>query len=347
MIIRLKKQLLPLCLALLAPILLTYASLALLPKTEVRIPVGLVLEEQTELAQTLVSTLQSSPVLTVQLLTTKQALQALEKHELDSVFIIKDGFEATILANERAVIVEGYHSNMSLMYEVASELISSRTLQLVGQQQTVQTIQQLDPTSVRAEIIESSHDYFQHQPLLSTTIRYQDSTVAVITHTNEQALVIWAIFSTLASFLHSEWLRKELTPALKLRLPFSKISSSRYILTLASCYALLFFITDTIALVLFSGFSSSALLALISFRITIATMGYALALIAKSALSLYQLTLLFISLLFFTSGIMLAVPDVLRYLQPILALNTSVSSIWLVIAPVLFLLLLRKEMRHV
>lgn len=347
MIIRFKKQLLPLCLALLAPIVLTYATLALLPKAEVRIPVGLVVEEQTELAQTLVSTLQSSPVLTVQLLTTKQALQALEKHELDSVFVIKDGFEATILANKRAVIVEGYHSNMSLMYEVASELVSSRTLQLVGQQQTVQTIQQLDPTSVRAEIIESSNDYFQHQPLLSTTIHYQDSTAAIINHTNEQALGIWAIFATLASFLHSEWLRKELTPALKLRLPFSKISSSRYILTLVFCYVLLFFITDTIALVLFSGFSSSALLALISFRITIATMGYVLALLAKSALGLYQLTLLFSSLLFFTSGIMLAVPDVLRYLQPILALNTSVSSIWLIIAPVLFLLLLRKEMRHV
>ncbi|CEA01392.1 ABC-2 family transporter protein [Metalysinibacillus saudimassiliensis] len=348
MSIRLKKQWPRLMLALLLPILLTYMVLALLPKAELRIPVGLVMEEQTALANMLVTTLQESPVLSIQLVTKKQALQQVETHEVDSVFIINDGFEATILANERRTIVEGYRSNMSLMYEVASELVSSRTLQLIGQYHTVATIQQMTKHAPDATtIIAGSNAYFKEHPILSTAIHYTDASAPVAPDEHRHALIIWALFTSLATFMQSEWLRKELTPTLKLRLPFSKLSVTRYILTLALSYTLFFLLVDGIALLLFATFSAKTVLALIAFRLTLVTIGYTFALLSKSALGLYQLSLLGMSLLFFTSGLLLAVPDSVRYLHPLVALDTTSVSVWLILAPAWFLLLLRKEVRYV
>lgn len=348
MSIRLKKQWPSLMLALLLPILLTYMVLALLPKAELRIPVALVMEEQTTLATTLATTLKESPVLSLQLLTKKQAMQQLETHEVDSVFVIVEGFEATILANERNSIVEGYRSNMSLMYEVASELVSSRTLQLVGQYHTVATVQQMSDDAPNATtIIADSNAYFKEHPILSTAIHYTDASAPVAPDEHRHALIIWALFTTIATFMHSEWLRKELTPTLKLRLPFSKQSVTRYILAIALSYTLLFVVVDSIALLLFATFSAKAVLALIAFRLTIVTVGYTFALLSKSALGLYQLSLLCISLLFFTSGLLLAVPDSVRYLHPLVALDTASVSVWLILAPAWFLLLLRKEVHYV
>ena len=92
---------------------------------ETRVPIALVVEEQTEMATRLVDDIASTELLHIQFISLDEALHKLEQHELDSVFVIREGYEDHILANRRNQLIEAYSSNRSFAYRAVVETITS------------------------------------------------------------------------------------------------------------------------------------------------------------------------------------------------------------------------------
>src|SRR5690625_7077636 len=60
---------------------------------ETKVPVGIVLGENTQLAENLFESIKENPLIRVYELNESEAIDQLNKHELDSVFVIKKGYE--------------------------------------------------------------------------------------------------------------------------------------------------------------------------------------------------------------------------------------------------------------
>lgn len=125
--IRMRKEWKVLLAWLLLPLLLTILTFGMLTKLgdESKVPIGLVIEENSTLSDNLVQRIMDTDYLQVNILDLPEATDLLEKHELDSVFVIKDGYEEDILDNRRSQLLEAYSSNRSFAYFAVVETISS------------------------------------------------------------------------------------------------------------------------------------------------------------------------------------------------------------------------------
>src|SRR5699024_6598554 len=78
---------------------------------DTKVPVGMVVEDDSVFARSLVDSLESSPLIRVIETNQENALYQLEKHELDSVFIIPDGYAEQIRKGNRNRLIIGYESD--------------------------------------------------------------------------------------------------------------------------------------------------------------------------------------------------------------------------------------------
>ncbi len=281
---------------------------------ETKVPIALVVEEQTEMAARLVDDIVSTKLLHIQFMSLDEALHKLEQHELDSVFVIREGYEDNILANRRNQLIEAYSSNRSFAYQAVVETITSYAQQDAARSKAAFVIKQLfsvhdmeDEWSYE-EIIESSRERQKSEALLQSSFSYYDKDNAAEEHALPllEAWGVWAFFAIITTFFLFDWMLKENRSSMRQRWLFTEISFKKYACGSLLFFTVIIFLMDLVTAFLFSSLFQEALtirvlISLFAFRLTINLFAFLLASVYKQ-LFMYYISSLGIALLLIVIG---------------------------------------------
>jgi len=281
---------------------------------ETRVPIALVVEEQTEMVARLVDDIASTEHLQIQFMSLNEALHKLEQHELDSVFVIREGYENHILANRRNQLIEAYSSNRSFAYRAVAETITSYAQQDAARSKAAFVIKQLfsdygmeDEWSYE-EVIESSRDRQKSEALLRSSFSYynKDNTAEEQSSPQLKAWGVWAFFAIITTLFLFDWMLKENRPSMRQRWLFTEISFKKYACGSLLFFTVIIFFMDLVAAFIFTTLFHEALtirvlISLIAFRLTINMLAFLLASVYKQ-LFMYYISGLGISLFLIVIG---------------------------------------------
>lgn len=357
-LMRLKKDWKSLVCWMLLPIVMTVLIMhgVVTWQEETRVPIALVVEEQTEMAARLVDDIASTELLHIQFMSLDEALHKLEQHELDSVFVIREGYEDHILANRRNQLIEAYSSNRSFAYRAVVETITSYAQQDAARSKAAFVIKQLfsdygmeDEWSYE-EVIESSRERQKSEALLQSSFSYynKDNTA------EEQALPllkawgVWAFFAIITTFFLFDWMLKENRPSMRQRWLFTEISFKKYACGSLLFFTVIIFLMDLVTAFIFSSLFQEAwtirvLISLFAFRLTINMLAFLLASVYKQ-LFMYYISGLGIALFMIVIGGSIIPLDGLlekwpwiEEISPVQSLlNGTIPLIWFCILALLF-----------
>ena len=281
---------------------------------ETKVPIALVVEEETQLANQLVDELVGTELLRIHFMELPEALHKLEQHELDSVFLIKEGYEESVLSGRRNQVIEAYSSNQSFAYQAVVETVTSLAQQDVARSKAAFVIKRLmnEYGSVDSwdynEVIGKSRERQRNEALLQTTFTYYDADSGV---TDSQVPIlqvfgVWALFAMITTFFLFDWVLKENRPSLRSRWLFTSVSFRRYALGMLLLYTSMLFLVDVLTVVVFSSLfsvmmSSKLLISLFFFRLSINLLAFLLASVYRQ-LFIYYVSGIALTLLFITLG---------------------------------------------
>lgn len=293
--IQIKKEWKGLVFWLLLPLVLTFLWLKIISilDEESKVPIALVVEEKSNLSNALIENISKTPYLHIYFLGIGDALHKLEKHELDSVFVIRKGYEENIHHNHRLQLIEAYYSNQSLAYFAVMDTISSFAQYDITRSKAalkVKEIQQTygaEKTSEWEEIVQTSRTFQEKEELLKTEYTYQQSNYVV--EKENSTLIktwgIWAFFSIITTFFIFDWILKESGKAVRIRWVYTIIPFEKYVI--------INFIFYTIALVLIDALTylmldkSISFASIFVFRIIINLSAFLLAILYNNTFSYY------------------------------------------------------------
>lgn len=278
--IRLKKEWKSIVFWLLLPVIATSIVMKLTTawQDETSIPIGVVLEEQSELVYELIEQLEENPLLQLHYVEKSEGLRLLAQHELDSLYVIRSGYEKNVLENDRNRLIEAYSSNRSFAYTVVKEMITSHAqedlarskaafeLKFVFEQYDQGDLWDYERILARSKERQSSAD------LLTTSFTFASSESKASESTPLLNVYgIWVLFSSLSTFFLFDWMIKEQGPVIKERWLFTKNGFHHYAIKLFAVYTCLLLATD-IATILYMTQTYErplSILALFVFRITL------------------------------------------------------------------------------
>ncbi|WP_186673110.1 ABC transporter permease [Sporosarcina sp. BP05] len=281
---------------------------------ETRVPIALVVEEQTEMAAHLVDNIANTELLHIQFMSLDGALHKLEQHELDSVFVIREGYENNILENRRNQLIEAYSSNRSFAYQSVVETITSYAQQDAARSKAAFVIKQLfleygmEDEWNYEEIIASSRERQRSGALLQSSFTYYEKSKTAEEHALPllKAWGVWAFFAVITTFFLFDWMLKENRPSMRQRWLFTEISFKKYACGSLLYFTVIIFLMDLVTAFLFSSLFREALtirvlISLFAFRLTIILLAFLLASVYKQ-LFMYYISGLGIALLFIVIG---------------------------------------------
>lgn len=346
---------------LLLPIVLTVFVMTSFSEwqNEMKVPIALVVEEQTELVQQLVADIERTDLLHIHYMELDSAIRKLEQHELDSVFVIRPGYEDNILAGRRNQLIEAYSSNRSYAYQAVVETITSFAQQDAARSKAAFVIKQLFKDAQMEdewsyiEIIASSRERQQNEALLQSSFSYFDKDNEVV----EQLLPIvpvwgvWAFFAMITVFFLFDWVVKEHRPAMRLRWKFTTLSFEKYAWGTFLLYSLLLFAVDLLAAVVFLNLIDEkvTIVSLLTFRLTINLLAFLLANVLRQLFMYYVSGLAIALLLAVVGGVIVPLEGLMRkwpwleVVSPVRALlDGTIPMIWLIALFAIFILWLWK-----
>jgi len=325
-------------------------------QVETRVPIALVVEEQTELAARLVDDIASTEHLHIQFMSLDEALHKLEQHDLDSVFVIREGYEDHILVNRRNQLIEAYSSNRSFAYRAVAETITSYAQQDAARSKAAFVIKQLfsdygmeDEWSYE-EVIESSRERQKSEALLRSSFSYydKDNTAKEQSSPQLKAWGVWAFFAIITTFFLFDWMLKENRPSMRQRWLFTEISFKKYACGSLLFFTVIIFFMDLVTAFIFTTlfhevWTIRVLISLIAFRLTINMLAFLLASVYKQ-LFMYYISGLGIALFLIVIGGSIIPLDRLmgrwpwiEELSPVQSLlNGTIPLIWFCILALLF-----------
>lgn len=329
---------------------------------ESKIPIGVVIEESNEQSLKLYQSIKDSPLLNVEKLNRNQALEKLEKHELDSVFIIKKGYESSIKKAERNRIITSYHSNLSFAYTPVKEMIISLVQQETGRSKTAYIVESLSKDYNQAnrwtwgEIVETSEIVQEEENLLNSSFSYSeaDDKIEKSNDTLINPWGIWAILSVLSMFFLFDWVVHERSDSTKQRFIFLKVPHSMYLLGNLIIYTLIFFAMDLITYfiiqALFIPKYLNFILVLLSFKFMILLGTFLIALCFRNLFNYYSSSVLLTLIIAIISGAIIPIKDItshypiLTWFNPFHAfLSEEITILWAVLFITLIMLWFIRE----
>jgi len=296
---RMRKEWKTLLTWLFVPLLLTVLTFNTLNKLgdQSNVPIGLVIEDNSTLSNNLVQKTIDTDYLQVSILNLPEATDLLEKHELDSVFVINDGYEEDILDNRRSQLIDAYSSNRSFAYFAVAETISSYVQEETTRAKAAKEIKDLyekyDSSEEwnREEIFQTSREKQDKKQLITTSFSFQWTPAETESETTSLLSIwgIWGFFQIIATLFMFDWIVKANNNLIKVRWIFTKISLNSYIsLNLLSYTVLLSFMDVVTIFVLhlldLTSLSAQLFLALFGFRVTINILAV---LIAKNTTNIF------------------------------------------------------------
>lgn len=365
--IHLKRHWMSLMFWLAIPLVATIVMLQLAEgiKDDTKVPVGIVLEEETAHALNLVQSIEESPLLRVFKLHEQEALRQLEKHELDSVFIINKGYEQAIQKVNRQQLITGYQSNLSFAYTPVKEMIVSLVQADIGRSKAAYVVADLSEQYNNNqrwtwdEIIETSQLVQEEENLLHSRFTYHHD--KSLNHHEDHQFInawhIWLIFSVLTSLFIFDWMIKERAEHTKLRFIFLKMSHATYLLGNLFIYILIFFIMDTVTYFTLDQLDvadSKSLGTVLSLRIMLSLLSFLIALCFRKPFTYYSFSLALTLFITIGSGAIFPVEELinhnpgLTWLSPFHAfLSGQLTILWtIILLIVIFVWYVRKEKKY-
>lgn len=364
-----KKKLLTMLFWLLLPVLGTYLFISIVNtiQDDSKVPIGIVVEDDSALANNLLQSISNSNLVQVYESNEKEALYKLEKHEVDSVFIIHDEFEVNIKSGLRKNIISSYYTELSFAYTPVKEMIVSLVQEESGRAKATNFILQMneeyngsDPWSWE-EIQNKVRQVQLNENLLNTAFTYTGTS-----NSEEQPSLIswntwtiWAILSLLSSLFLFDWVIKERALTVSARFSFMKVSKWSYYLKLIILYFFIFFLFDLIAIALFTlrldqSISLRFIFILISFRLMLCMLSFGLASFFRKAFTYYWVSILLVIVLAFLTGAIIPIHQIIpeipyvNYFNPLQDfINENLTILWGIISFLfLILTLIRKEVTN-
>lgn len=336
-------------------------------QNDTKIPVGIVLEDKTALAEDLYESIQKNPLIRVYRLQETEAMDQLNKHELDSVFVIKRGYEDKINRGSRNRLIIGYHSDLSFAYMPVKEMILSYAQQDAARSKATFVVHQLSEQFTAQqrwtvdEILEKSKQIQIDQQLLHTNFSFLDKSLG----NNEDGFTlfhtwnIWALFTLLATLLLFDWLIKERNPSIKPRFTFMSMSFKSYLTKNLCLYIGLLFTFDIVTIFSFryflnEQFTLSLFGVIFCYRILISLGAFLLALLINNLFLFYGSSFLITLITAIISGALIPIDGLLKrfpwleWFNPLHAfLSMKYMNIWLFIFIILIIVwYVRKEKHH-
>ncbi|WP_197046750.1 ABC transporter permease [Oceanobacillus salinisoli] len=332
-------------------ILIIYTTTAI--QQDSQVPVGIVLEENTPLASELYHTIQQTPLIRVVDVTEAEAKRKVETHELDSAFIIQEGYEEKIQKGNRNWLIKSYTSDLSFAYTPVKEMIISLVQEDTGRTKTAHIVRQISEGSSKQwsieEIIVKAKEIQQEENLLRSTFSFADGEQSrsenEVTIWNTWGL--WAVLSALSTLLIFDWVIKERKPILFSRYAFMRFSVKSYFLQNLLIYTIILFIIDLTTAYLFHVFLNEELtlnwaVLLFIHRLTMNTTAFLIGLLFRQILVYYSVSFVIALFIAIISGAVLPNDGLtsrftwLEILNPLHSfLNEEWMNPWIIVCVVL------------
>ncbi|WP_203247154.1 ABC transporter permease [Sporosarcina beigongshangi] len=329
---------------------------------EMTVPIGLIVEEQTELVQQLVADIEGVELLHIHYIELEDALGKLQQHELDSVFVIREGYTDTILAGGRTQLIEAYSSNRSYAYQTVVEAITSFAQQDAARSKAAFVVKQLfkdahiEDEWNYTEIIESSRARQQKEALLKSSFSYANKESEVLDQKLRIIPVwgVWAFSAMITVFFLFDWLLKENRTAMQARWHFTTLSFWQYAAGTFMIYTFLLVAVDIFALLIFAGLwdekvTVQVIISLVTFRLTINLLAFLTASVFRQLFMYYVSGIAIALILTVTGGAIIPLDGLIRkwpwmeVLSPVHALlDEAIPVVWLMTLVVLWLVWLWK-----
>lgn len=353
--LHMKKQSLSIIFWSVFPILFTWiivSSIAVF-QDQSKIPVGILLEEESEMARQLKEKVNDSSLIrVVNLANEQEARQMVATHELDSAFIIQEGYADAIQTGQRDRLIKSYRTKLSMGYTPVVEMIASFVQEDSGKAKAASTIirlaEQLNAQDVPGyeEIIQRIHSIEESENLLFTSFTLMGEKADTETGFSlfENPWGLWAIFTLLSTFFLFDWLVKERNAAARIRFAYNRFSFQQYLIRNLICYIFGLLLLDVISWISFSflyneEWNITQFLLLLSYRITICMLAFLISLFFKKMLPYYISTFLFVLFTVIISGIILPMDRVytaypwVEYFNPLRQMvDGEIWNAWTIIA---------------
>lgn len=333
---------------------------------EANVPVGVVLEDDSILAKQLYESIQSTPYVKPFLLDEREAINQLEKQQLDSVFVIQKHFDENIERGRKNNLIKSYSSNLSFTYVPLKELVISYVNGDFTRAQAAFTVEQLyEQYDVENdvnwhELIERSKVIEREQNLLKTSLTFFNSDVV---EKGEQSIIdpwtIWVFATFLCTLFIFDWVIKENNKSIQNRLLFSKWSKRYYFALNGLIYTVLMFIIDIVTIIILAiifnfEITFYLMMTLISYRVTLNMFAFLFSFLFKSVYSFYMISFALLCASLIMSGIIVPIDGLISQFpaivyfnpfHPVLTINPF--NYWFIIAILLcFVSFIREEKQH-
>ena len=326
------------------------------------IPIGVVLEEETTLATELVKSLEQTPNIQLQQLSLHNALYKLEKYELDSVIVIKKGFEDKLKTGYRNQVIKMYSTDRSIAAFTTVETVSSYVQDQASRYKAVAEVQKLyTQYNVKEvidveEIIEKSKKRLEEKDLITPMFRF--SADSQVESSERTALLniwgVWALFSMLATFYVFDWVIKENSKTIAVRWLYTSVPFQWYSLWNLCFYTLLVVISNVISVLLLTVvldvvIRSQFLFVIIVFSVTISILSFVMASCFTKPFFYYVASILLSLFLIILGGALVPIDGLTRrfegmqYLSPVQSLIVEKPNwLWLVSIVVILYVTVRR-----
>ncbi|GIO21732.1 ABC transporter permease [Oceanobacillus sp. J11TS1] len=357
--LHLKKHLLSILFWFVLPILLTWIFLtgSEAMQNQSQIPVGIILKEDSEIAIQLKEKLDKSDLIRViEMENETEAKQMVTRHELDSAFIIKEGYADAIQSGQRNRLITSYRTDLSMGYTPVVEMIASFVQEDSGKSKTAYTImdlgESLKSSSVPTyqEVIDKIYSIEESENLLFTnfTLLGEEAKTSADTGFSlfQNPWGLWSVFTLLSTFFLFDWLIKERNASTRIRFIFHRFSLRQYLIYNFILYSFGLFILDMFAWIAFyflydEKWSLPQFGYILSFRLTICMLVFLVGLSFKKLLSYYITAILIVLVTIIISGIIIPMDGVyasypwIAYLNPLRqVVYEQAWSGWTILGPI-------------
>lgn len=329
---------------------------------DTKIPVGIVLEDDHILVEQLYQSIANTKYIRSFLLDEREALNKLEKHELDSVFIVRKNYAENIKKGRRDHLVTAYQSDLSFAYVPLKELVISYVYEDFIRSQAAFAVRELQLTYNRfdqfnwSDLVEQTKQIEQEQNLLQTHLIFNEKETTPTTQSNLlDPWAVWVVITFLATFLLFDWTIKENDASIKQRFLFGRYNFKQYLTINTLFYTVGLLFIDLLTILILSNtfkmsLSISLFVTIISYRLTLNLFALLISLLFRSTYFYYIVVFILFFIVLISSNIIIPMDGViakfpifiyLNPLQPILLID--MFNFWLFIACGLFLLWFKKK----
>ena len=188
---------------------------------ELAIPIGVVDLDESDFSKEIIKGMKKQEMIMVYETSSEEGNELLEQNEVDSVFVIKNGFQEQLLKEDREETIELWISPNSVLSGVLQEVVASEVTKITSAIKASNKVQQLYKRNhINSEFDwQDAYEYtlkqWEPEPLM--TIKYTEDDRHPLGHEVDRTedaifvpyLGIWSFFTMSSCFIASAWIAKE------------------------------------------------------------------------------------------------------------------------------------------